>query len=166
MNTKNLHRVTGLVAITGLLITTGVLNALGSYFSTTTVSGCTNSGYANQAGYGYGYMITCPTGSASGGGGSYNYNSNSNSTTINTDGMTMADVHYGVVASAMEKTNPGYFAKRNAYLAKTFAAQGVRKISAIRRELNKNSEFTTTTTLRAHRTKLVNTLYKLIKAIK
>jgi hypothetical protein len=80
--------------------------------------------------------------------------------------MTMADVTYGIKASALETSNPGYFAKRNDYLAKIFAAKGLKTRTAIRKELSKNSDFMAKTTLPAHRTKLVSTLHALIKAIK
>lgn len=80
--------------------------------------------------------------------------------------MTMTDVTYGVKAWALENSKSGYFARRNAYLAKTFAAKGITKSYQIRRELRKSPDFVASTTSRKSQNGLVNTLYRLINAAK
>jgi hypothetical protein len=140
-------------------------------------SNCTSS-YGYAAGYGYGYdtaSCTTPT-NVGGGSSSSNLGTTTNTTTptsttntttptSTTDG-TMVEFTYGVKASALNKTTPGYFATRNAALTKMFKSKGIKTRTQIRKELNKSADFTAKTTSLSDRSRLVNTLYNMIRAAK
>lgn len=99
MNTKNLQRVTGLVAIAGVLYAAGVFTTIAAYFSTTAApSGCTDSGYGYQAWYGYGYLVNCPVVSGGWGGGGSS-NTTTKPTTSSTGTVATGTITTGVVTT-------------------------------------------------------------------